>query len=118
MATTLPNTGAVIPAMTEQADQAVNNAAFAAIDTKIGKLLNSGGTLTGAANFNSLLASRYYAVLAINLDTSTGAPPYQYGSLFVFEVIANSPVQFFLDTRNLLFTRVYTGGSWTTWTQK
>lgn len=36
MATTLPNTGAVIPAMTEPADQAVNNAAFTAIDTAIG----------------------------------------------------------------------------------
>ena len=36
MATTLPNTGAVIPAMTEPADQAVNSAAFTAIDTKIG----------------------------------------------------------------------------------
>ena len=118
MATTLPNTGAIIPAMTEPADQAINNEAFTAIDTKIGKLLNNGGTLTGAINFNSLPTSRYYAVLAINLETSTGAPPYQYGSLFVFDVIANSPVQFFLDTRNLLYTRVFASGSWTTWSQK
>ena len=36
MATTLPNTGAVIPAMTEPADQAVNNAAFTAIDAAVG----------------------------------------------------------------------------------
>ena len=36
MATTLPNTGAVIPAMAEPADQAVNNAAFTAIDETMG----------------------------------------------------------------------------------
>ena len=43
MATTLPNTGAVIPAMTEPADQAVNNAAFTAIDTAIGAIDTAGG---------------------------------------------------------------------------
>ena len=37
MATTLPNTGAVIPATGEKPDQAVNNAAFTAIDTAIGQ---------------------------------------------------------------------------------
>ena len=46
MATTLPNTGAVIPAMTEPADQAVNNAAFAAIDTAVGARLAEKGEET------------------------------------------------------------------------
>ena len=44
MATTLPNTGAIIPAMTEPADQAVNNAAFTAIDTKMGAHLAESAT--------------------------------------------------------------------------
>lgn len=35
MATTLPSTGAIIPEMTEAPDQAVNNAAFTAIDAAI-----------------------------------------------------------------------------------
>ena len=48
MATTLPNTGAVIPAMTDPADQEVNNAAFTAIDTKIGGLIESGSNANGS----------------------------------------------------------------------
>lgn len=44
MATTLPNTGAIIPAMTEAPDQAVNNAAFTAIDAKIGAHLAESAT--------------------------------------------------------------------------
>lgn len=50
MATTLPNTGAVIPAMTEPADQAVNNAAFTAIDTAIGGLRSKTSTSLNLQN--------------------------------------------------------------------
>jgi hypothetical protein len=48
MATTLPNTGAIIPAMTEPADQAVNNAAFTAIDAAIGGIIESGSNANGS----------------------------------------------------------------------
>ena len=48
MATTLPNTGAVIPAMAEAPDQAVNNAAFTAIDTKSGGMIESGSNANGS----------------------------------------------------------------------
>lgn len=48
MATTLPNTGAIIPAMTEAPDQAVNNAAFTAIDAAIGGIIESGSNANGS----------------------------------------------------------------------
>lgn len=43
MATTLPNTGAIIPATGEKPDQAINNAAFTAIDTAFAKSLGTNG---------------------------------------------------------------------------
>ena len=48
MATTLPNTGAVIPATGEKPDQAVNNAAFAAMDVAIGGIIESGSNANGS----------------------------------------------------------------------
>ena len=50
MATTLPNTGAIIPAMTEAPDQAVNNAAFTAIDAAIASHLADDVTQVGGVH--------------------------------------------------------------------
>ena len=56
MATTLPNTGAIIPAMTEPADQEVNNAAFTAIDTAVGAIDGEVGFLKGQIAGDSIIS--------------------------------------------------------------
>ena len=69
MATTLPNTGAIIPAMTEAPDQAVNNAAFTAIDAAIGGIIERGvwtpylaGLTTAGTNTYSVQYGTYYKI--------------------------------------------------------
>ena len=90
MATTLPNTGAIIPAMTEPADQAVNNAAFTAIDAKTALIDAAIGALSGA---DAALASgtNLNTVVTTGLKRLTGGSTYSnapagmtWGLLFVF----------------------------------
>ena len=123
MATTLPNTGAVIPATGEKPDQAVNNAAFTKIDTKIGdqssqltnitnKLL-SGSVLPNNTDLDTLYgegATGIYQLLSSN--TYQNAPG--AAGLLIVEATSAAAVQRFVGT-SINQLRYRTSSAWGTW---
>lgn len=102
-------------AVTPNALKQVNDAAVIHMQNDTVHLLQNGGFLNGAVDYNSLLVNRLYQV-----GTTTGSnypPPEPYGILLQLQPL-NTGFAFqlyFCVTSGNLYTRVYGNTAWTSW---
>ena len=110
MATTLPNTGAIIPAMTEPADQAVNNAAFTAIDTAIGAHLAE--YVTDSNGAHGLKAETGLFTPILYGVTTAGTPTYavQQGSYYRLGNLVHAYIRIDLTSKGGMTGALRIGG--------